>query len=100
MNTAPNNAQLPGRSKRTDDAPKMAEPSPVNPYRGLRPYTAVDAANYYGRTRLVQHVLSCLLGRWRQGPRFLAVLGPSGSGKTSLVCAGLWPELRRLDGAS
>lgn len=78
---------------------RMAEPSLLNPFRGLRPYAAVDAPQFFGRTRLVQHALGCLLGRYRRVPRFLAVLGPTGSGKTSLVQAGLWPELKRHDGA-
>src|SRR3954469_19649064 len=73
----------------------MSEPHLLNPYRGLRPYTVVDAPLFHGRTRLVAH----LHGRWRRSPQFLAVLGPAGSGKTSLVQAGLWPELRRHEGA-
>lgn len=77
----------------------MPDPSVLNPYRGLRPYSAVDAPTFHGRVRLVQRLVQQLLGRKRQGVRFLSVLGPSGSGKTSLVHAGLWPELRRQDGA-
>ncbi len=78
----------------------MSEPSLLNPYRGLRSYISVDAPLFYGRTRLVQHALGYLVDRWRRGQRFLAVIGPAGSGKTSLVHAGLWPELRRHEGAS
>lgn len=78
----------------------MPDSNVLNPYRGLRPYSAVDAPTFYGRVRLVQRLVQQLLARPRPGVRFLSVLGPSGSGKTSLVQAGLWPELRRQDAAS
>jgi Tol biopolymer transport system component/energy-coupling factor transporter ATP-binding protein EcfA2 len=65
--------------------------SDLCPYRGLEPFTEDDAEFFFGRERVVEH----LLERLRQEPRFLAVLGPSGSGKSSLVQAGLIPRLRR-----
>ena len=65
-----------------------------NPYRGLRPFTEADAANFFGREALVQELLATL-SDGSDLERFLAVVGPSGSGKSSLVKAGLLPALRR-----
>ncbi len=66
----------------------------VNPYRGLRAFTEADAAVFFGRERLVKHLVSRLL---EDHPlrNFLAVVGPSGSGKSSVVLAGLVPAIRR-----
>jgi len=94
------NSQLPSGGARGEDALEMAEPSLLNPYLGLRPYGAVNADSFYGRTRLVQHALEKLLEPGSERPRFLSLIGPGGSGRTSLIHAGLWPELRRLDGAA
>jgi WD40 repeat protein/DNA-binding SARP family transcriptional activator/class 3 adenylate cyclase len=58
------------------------------PYKGLSRFEAVDAANYFGRERLVAE----LVARLAESP-LLAVVGPSGSGKSSLVRAGLLPAL-------
>jgi DNA-binding SARP family transcriptional activator/WD40 repeat protein len=65
-----------------------------NPYRGLRPFTEADAAEFFGRDRLVDALVERLS---RPGPagRFVAVVGPSGSGKSSVVRAGLVPAVRR-----
>lgn len=66
---------------------------PVNPYKGLRAFQEVDAADFYGRAALIER----LVGRLEEeadGARFLAVVGPSGSGKSSVVKAGLIPALR------
>ncbi|MFC5828266.1 BTAD domain-containing putative transcriptional regulator [Nonomuraea insulae] len=60
-----------------------------NPYKGLRPFTETDAADFFGREALTAR----LLARLRED-RFLAVVGPSGSGKSSVVRAGLVPALR------
>ncbi len=61
-----------------------------NPYKGLRAFEEGDAADFFGRERLTEHLVE------RVGAtRFLAVVGPSGSGKSSVVRAGLVPELRR-----
>ena len=61
-----------------------------NPYKGLRAFEEGDAADFFGRERLTEHLID------RVGAtRFLAVVGPSGSGKSSVVRAGLVPELRR-----
>ena len=64
-----------------------------NPYKGLRAFQQADAADFFGRTSMIQRVLDRL-----QEPvvenNFLAVIGPSGSGKSSLVKAGVLPALR------
>jgi DNA-binding SARP family transcriptional activator/WD40 repeat protein/class 3 adenylate cyclase/energy-coupling factor transporter ATP-binding protein EcfA2 len=58
------------------------------PYKGLTRFEAADAANFFGRERLVAE----LIARLAESP-LLAVVGPSGSGKSSLVRAGLLPAL-------
>lgn len=64
-----------------------------NPYKGLRAFQQADAADFFGRTAMIERVLGRL-----QEPvvenNFLAVIGPSGSGKSSLVKAGVLPALR------
>ena len=64
-----------------------------NPYKGLRAFQQADAADFFGRSAMIQRVLDRL-----QEPvvenNFLAVIGPSGSGKSSLVKAGVLPALR------
>ncbi len=67
---------------------------PANPYKGLRPFLETDAADFFGREALVQHLIARLNGNGEK-VRLLAVIGPSGSGKSSLVNAGLIPALRR-----
>jgi DNA-binding SARP family transcriptional activator/energy-coupling factor transporter ATP-binding protein EcfA2 len=64
-----------------------------NPYKGLRPFQEADAADFFGRERLVGRLLA-RMAEDAYGARFLAVVGPSGSGKSSLVAAGLIPALR------
>lgn len=72
--------------------PNVTQPSEplVNPYKGLRAFQADDAADFFGRTALVQQLLA-RLAETSGFARFLAVVGPSGSGKSSVVCAGLLP---------
>jgi WD40 repeat protein/DNA-binding SARP family transcriptional activator len=65
-----------------------------NPYKGLRPFTEADAADFFGRNHLVRRLVS-RLGEPLPGARFLAVVGPSGGGKSSVVRAGLVPAVRR-----
>src|SRR5262249_32853446 len=60
-----------------------------NPYKGLRPFEETDAADYFGREALTQHLIARL-----RDTRFLAVVGRSGCGKSSVVRAGLIPALR------
>lgn len=68
-----------------------------NPYKGLRAFQQVDAADFFGRERLVARLVA-RLGRSGMQGRFVAVVGPSGSGKSSAVKAGVLPALRG-DGA-
>ena len=70
----------------------MAAPAEVdarNPYKGLRPFTVSDAADFFGRRTLVEELLVFVGDH-----RLTAVVGASGSGKTSVVNAGLLPALR------
>jgi WD40 repeat protein len=66
-----------------------------NPYKGLRAFSEVDAADFFGRETLIQELLGRLGQEKDDLSRFLAVVGPSGSGKSSVVKAGLIPALRR-----
>src|SRR5262249_40792225 len=59
--------------------------------KGLRAFQESDAADFFGREALTNH----LLNRLKEGTRFLAVVGPSGSGKSSVVKAGLIAALRK-----
>src|SRR6266508_2113867 len=91
-------------------------PDLANPYKGLRPFTEADAANFFGRDAVVARLLERMAEDQEQRTkdkeqrhdrplttdngqrtmsRFLAVVGPSGSGKSSVVRAGLLPALRR-----
>lgn len=60
-----------------------------NPYKGLRAFEEVDAADFFGRETLIVKLVSRL-----ETEPFLAVVGPSGSGKSSVVRAGVIPTLR------
>lgn len=62
---------------------------PREPYPGLRPFLAHEAALLFGRERQVREVIGHL-----RDTQFVAVLGGSGSGKSSLIHAGVTPELR------
>ena len=72
-----------------------AEPiaQPVNPYKGLRAFDEPDAADFFGRGRLVDDLVARLTEGGAAG-RLVLVVGGSGSGKSSLVRAGLLPRLR------
>ncbi|MEM9606195.1 MAG: AAA family ATPase [Actinomycetota bacterium] len=59
-----------------------------NPFPGLRPFTSLEAAVFFGRDEQIDKLLSLL-----EGDRLVAVVGRSGSGKSSLVHAGLIPAL-------
>jgi WD40 repeat protein/serine/threonine protein kinase len=73
---------------------------PENPYKGLRAFQEADAADFFGRSALVD-LLASRLQEGESG-RFLAVVGPSGSGKSSVVKAGLLPAVRagKLNGSA
>jgi len=58
------------------------------PYKGLARFEQSDAANFFGRERLVAELIARLAET-----SLLAVVGPSGSGKSSLIRAGLLPAL-------
>jgi hypothetical protein len=77
---------------------RIGEPAPATiagdtelscPYPGMRPYSAANAACFYGRDREIAE----LIGRLRAGAREIYVVGPSGSGKSSLIAAGVLPRL-------
>ncbi|HVA88526.1 MAG TPA: hypothetical protein VNL71_01665, partial [Chloroflexota bacterium] len=70
------------------------ETPPRNPYKGLRAFTGKDAADFFGRARLVEGLIGAMRAGEQRLTRFLAVVGPSGSGKSSVVLAGLLPRLR------
>ncbi|HRE48108.1 MAG TPA: protein kinase [Aggregatilineales bacterium] len=69
-------------------------PNAENPYKGLRAFSEVDAADFFGREALIMRLLGRLVEKHAL-VRFLAVVGPSGSGKSSVVKAGVIPALRR-----
>ncbi len=65
-----------------------------NPYKGLRAFQQADAADFFGRSAMIESVLQRLQEPVLEN-NFLAVIGPSGSGKSSLVKAGVLPALRQ-----
>lgn len=65
----------------------------ANPYKGLRPFDEVDAADFFGRDVLVEEVLARLRGDG-PGARLVLVVGGSGTGKSSVVRAGVLPAVR------
>lgn len=67
---------------------------PVNPYKGLRAFQEADAADFFGREKLIERLYRRMLEPDAEA-RFLAVVGPSGSGKSSVVRAGLLPMIRQ-----
>jgi Trypsin-like peptidase domain len=81
--------------------PLMAVPQgePRNPYKGLRPFTQRDAADFFGREAAVEKAAELVNSLVTDQPassstRLLTILGPSGAGKSSLVMAGLLPQLQ------
>lgn len=61
----------------------------LNIYLGLDAFQESEKDLFFGRRRLIQHLIDHL-----RENRILAVVGPSGSGKSSLVRAGLIPEMK------
>ena len=63
----------------------------TNPYQGLRAFTKETAKFFFGRDRVVNHLVRSL-----QGSKFVPLIGASGSGKSSVVRAGVVPRLEEL----
>lgn len=77
--------------------PPADEPTRA-PYRGLKPFEAVDAGIFFGRDAPIVVFVDALRGlRAAAPPRLLALLGASGAGKSSFLRAGLLPRLARDD---
>ncbi len=70
------------------NAVRAAALRPMNPFPGLRPFSADEDYLFFGRGEHADQ----LLRKLRQN-RLVAVIGTSGSGKSSLVLAGLLPAL-------
>ena len=64
-----------------------------NPYKGLRAFDEVDAADFFGRAAVVDELLARLCCDGLRG-RLVLVVGGSGTGKSSVVRAGLLPRVR------
>jgi WD40 repeat protein/DNA-binding SARP family transcriptional activator len=101
------------RGVATVDRPAMAEFLPMlvaaltgaasaddqarpNPYKGLRAFDEVDAADFFGRADVVDELLARLRHDDLRG-RLVLVVGGSGTGKSSVVRAGLLPRVRGGD---
>jgi len=69
----------------------------LNPYLGLRAFTAAERDIFAGRERIVQALVNRLSSN--DGDRLLFIVGASGSGKSSLARAGLLPALAEHLGA-
>jgi DNA-binding SARP family transcriptional activator len=76
-----------------DEPPETASIEIANPYKGLRSFEEPDAADFFGRERMVDRLVGRLAER-TDGSRLLSVVGPTRSGKSTLVSAGLNPALR------
>ncbi|MFI7538805.1 hypothetical protein [Streptosporangium sp. NPDC049376] len=76
------------RSAQREHAARNGEPERA-PYRGLARFETEDQAYFFGRSALVERLVTLL-----EAHRFVLVVGPSGSGKSSLLRAGLVPALR------
>jgi ribosomal protein S7/energy-coupling factor transporter ATP-binding protein EcfA2 len=71
-------------------------PLPQWPYPGLEPFTAKEAAIFFGRDGEIGEVNEILNRRLRNNAKgFILVLGASGCGKSSLIRAGVLPRLTR-----
>ena len=91
-------AAMPESGARLDDHGHRVEAAPpigdlVNPFKALSAFRESDAADFYGRDRLIARFVD-VLERPGSAGRLLAVVGPSGSGKSSAVRSGLLPILR------
>ncbi|MFI6504674.1 hypothetical protein [Nonomuraea typhae] len=59
------------------------------PYRGLARFETADQAYFFGRSALLDRLVTLV-----RAHRFVMVVGPSGCGKSSLLRAGLAPSLQ------
>lgn len=69
-------------------APELAPE--LCPYRGLETFRPEDHHLFFGRQRLIKHMIK----RLAQNDHLLVLVGPSGCGKSSLALAGLVPALQ------
>jgi len=76
----------------THDVDTLGQLSTQNPWPGLRAFTENDRDFFHGRERETKE----LLGIVQRAP-VVVLYGQSGLGKTSLLQAGLFPELKRLN---
>lgn len=60
-----------------------------NPYPGLRPFDDLERRSFFGRTALIEQVVTQLSNDFR----LTLIIGPSGTGKSSLLHAGILPAL-------
>ena len=72
-------------------APAVEATAATSPFKGLHAFQEADAADFFGRDRLVADVIS----RLGAGARLVALVGPSGCGKSSVARAGVVPALRK-----
>jgi tetratricopeptide (TPR) repeat protein len=72
--------------------PSLANLSLQNPWPGLRAFTEEDSGFFFGRERETAELLDLV-----QRSPVVVLYGQSGLGKTSLLQAGLFPGLKRLD---
>ncbi|UJW29865.1 hypothetical protein L3Q67_32215 [Saccharothrix sp. AJ9571] len=63
-----------------------------NPYPGLRSFDTADAAHFFGRSALTEHLVDKVTVQAGSGKPVM-VVGPSGAGKSSLLRAGLLPRM-------
>ena len=78
-----------GRPAAAEEEAEAALTAARNPYKGLQAFQESDAADFYGRSDVVDELLAAV-----SSDRLVAVVGPSGIGKSSVVRAGLVPALR------
>ncbi|MGJ3240769.1 MAG: SUMF1/EgtB/PvdO family nonheme iron enzyme [Anaerolineae bacterium] len=76
------------------DPPVEPVANPRNPYKGLRAFRADDTRDFFGRSVLIEDLLTTIENDSKKS-RLLAVLGASGSGKSSVMMAGVLPKLRQ-----